>query len=154
MNFVVDILVYFFCCFIDKFVGLFNIISKRIFVPGLILLNWAMLAALTTFVTSLILIIKNLITYIYKFFDVLNATTSQTTGLIGISFSVLKSVGFFQALADAFTSFLPFIALFGSLVVMKVLLYVMKEKLNFYRDVSMISSGADMGKGTFFRKKK
>ena len=56
MNFVVAILVSLFGWFIDKFVGLFNIISKRIFVPGLILLNWAMLAALTVFVTSLILI--------------------------------------------------------------------------------------------------
>lgn len=39
MNFVVAILVSLFGWFIDKFVGLFNIISKRIFVPGLILLN-------------------------------------------------------------------------------------------------------------------
>lgn len=154
MNFVVAILVSLFGWLVDKFVILFNIISKRFFIPGLIVLNWAMLASLITFVTSLILIIKNLISYIYKFFDLLNATTAQTTGLIGISFSVLKSVGFFQAFADAFTSFLPLIFLFGSLVATKVLLYVMKEKLKAYREMSMVSSSADMGKGTFFRKKK
>lgn len=156
MPWLVALLTSLFGWLVDRFVSLFNIISRRIFIPGAFIVNLAVISALGAFFTSAFIVYKKLVDHIYSFFDLLNSTTSNTSGLAGTAFSVLKSVGFFQAVADAFNGFLPILTMFFSLVVLKAILKATKEKRDYYWWLSDIASGADMGKdkGTFFRKKK
>lgn len=146
-----------FTFFLDFLLKIFNMFSKapwfifslRFYIPFII--------AITTFILAFIGLLLKVYKFIMYFFDLINNYIANTgSEIVNVGFSVLKSVGFFEALSDSTAVFLPIVFSFISLNALKIIMTISREKKDIVDELTnkLYSGDSKSGRNRFGKGKK
>lgn len=140
----------------DGLVSLFNLVSK----------NWSIAKVYTYFAVywglflSFLALAYKLISNVMSFVnsainEVNNAIINPNGELLNVAFSVLKTIGFFEALSSTFNNFVPFLVMVLELYIAKISAEkAWQSYLGSYHTATLYSANSASKNGKRFFKKK
>lgn len=118
---------------IDFFLSLFGRLTNTTLYFGFKFFKAAYISAIVVFFASFIGFIILLYKTIMGFFDYINNTITNTKSeIFNVAMDVLKSIGFFDAVSDCSAIFIPILFSFFSMIALKIILTLAREKLILY----------------------
>lgn len=134
----------------------FNLFSKNWTISIVRVYQVAFFVSLIAFLTSIFTFLYKIYSYLHSGINTLNNAIVNPNGeLLGVAFAVLKTVGFFEALASTFNVFAPFLFAIFNIYVLKILYYIAWQKYDsVFKTALLYTTNPNSRKGKRFFKKK
>ncbi len=137
-----------FTFFLNFLLGIFNKFRGGIWTVFSMPFRIAFITASVTFFVALGSFFTLLYKFIMDFFDLINNYIANTgSEIVNVGFSVLKSVGFFEALSDATAVFLPIIFSLFSLTALRIIMNIHSNRNAVLNSFISKLDGGDSKKG-------
>lgn len=137
-----------FTFFLTFIINIFNKFRGGIWTVFSMPFRIAFITASVTFFVALASFFTLLYKFIMNFFDLINGYIANTgSEIVNVGFSVLKSVGFFEALSDSTAVFLPVIFSLFSLTALRIIMNIHSNRNNVLSSILNKLDGGDSKSG-------